>query len=174
MALNHNSSLAPLASPLSALMEDRRMNTKLLAPFLLPLAAACSSGPIAKAALDDEVRRLCAIDGGIKVYETVKLPAENFNQQGNVLIPDKANAKPNDDYYYEWNVNYLLRGNPELWRSEHQIVRAHDGKIIGKSVRYSRRGGDASGPWHESSFSCPEIGSQSSLEKSIFGIGGNK
>jgi hypothetical protein len=144
------------------------MNTKLLGLFLLPLAAACSNGPIAKAALDDEVRRLCAIDGGIKVYETVKLPAEKFNQQGNALIPDKANVKPNDAYYYEWNVNYLLKGNPELWRSEHQIIRAHDRKIIGTSVRYSRRGGDVYGPWHDSSFSCPEIGSQPALEKLIF------
>ncbi|MBP9101513.1 MAG: hypothetical protein KBF68_09110 [Nitrosomonas sp.] len=33
-----------------------------------------------KARLDREVKRLCAIDGGIKVYETVKLPAERFGK----------------------------------------------------------------------------------------------
>ncbi len=43
---------------------------------MLSLTAACA-GP-SKGQLDDEVRRLCAIDGGIKVYETVQLPAEKF------------------------------------------------------------------------------------------------
>lgn len=37
-----------------------------------------------KARLDKEVDRLCAIDGGIKVYETVLLPPDKFNQWGEV------------------------------------------------------------------------------------------
>lgn len=35
-----------------------------------------------KARLDAQVKELCAKDGGIKVYETVKLPADRFNQWG--------------------------------------------------------------------------------------------
>ena len=34
--------------------------------------------------LDREVERLCAIDGGIKVYETVKLSAERIEQYGQI------------------------------------------------------------------------------------------
>jgi hypothetical protein len=34
--------------------------------------------------LDREVKRLCAIDGGITVYETVKLPAERFDGYGQI------------------------------------------------------------------------------------------
>ena len=45
--------------------------------LLLPLATACASGP-SKSELDAEVKRLCAIDGGIKVYERVALPEEKF------------------------------------------------------------------------------------------------
>ena len=35
-----------------------------------------------KARLDREVDRLCAIDGGIRVYETVQLPSDKFNKWG--------------------------------------------------------------------------------------------
>jgi hypothetical protein len=61
-----------------------RINASWLALLLLPLIAPCSSGPLVKAAQDDEVRRLCAIDGWIKVYETVKLPADKFNEYGQI------------------------------------------------------------------------------------------
>ncbi|UJP03539.1 MAG: hypothetical protein LZF85_03550 [Nitrosomonas sp.] len=37
-----------------------------------------------KARLDREVDRLCAIDGGIKVYETVVLPADKFDKSGRI------------------------------------------------------------------------------------------
>ena len=136
------------------------------------IVAACATP--SQMSADAEVNRLCAIDGGIKVYETVRLLPEKFNQHGSIQIPDKAKAKPTDEYYYEWNVDYLKRANPELWRSEHRIIRKVDGKLLGSFVRYSRRGGDMPGPWHGSSYSCPEIGSQPSLEKSIFDAGAVK
>jgi hypothetical protein len=37
--------------------------------------------------LDAEAQRLCAIDGGVKVYETVVLPPEKFNELGQALVP---------------------------------------------------------------------------------------
>ena len=39
-----------------------------------------------KARLDREVDRLCAIDGGIRVYETVTLPADKFNERGEIAF----------------------------------------------------------------------------------------
>ena len=117
---------------------------------------------------DEEVRELCARDGGIKVYETVTLPAEKFDRFGNFKIPLKKDAKSNDEYYYEWDVRHLRQGSPEIFRSEYRFVRASDKKILGTSVRYIRRGGDLPSPMHESSNSCPEINGQSSAEKSIF------
>lgn len=121
-----------------------------------------------KARLDDQVRELCAKDGGVKVYETVKLPPEKFDKFGVVTIPMKKDAKAGDEYYYEWDIQYYKEGNPEMWRSEHRIVRAIDKKVLGISVRYARRGGDMPGPWHESSFGCPQIGNQPQLEQSVF------
>lgn len=117
---------------------------------------------------DVQVRELCAVDGGIKVYETVTLPAEKFDRFGNFKIPMKKDAKASDEYYYEWDLRYLKPGNAEILRSEHRVVRVSDRKILGESIRYIRRGGDFPSPMHESSYICPEINSQVSAEKSIF------
>lgn len=51
--------------------------------------------------LDREVKRLCAIDGGIRVYETVTLPAGKFDQYGQISVPYKENVKLGDEYYYD-------------------------------------------------------------------------
>jgi len=146
------------------------MNMKLLALFLLPLAVACSSGPIAKAALDDEVRRLCAIDGGVKVYETVTLPPDKFDRYGkpNFRIPSKEYLRPQDEYFYTLDILYFRKGNPEISREHIKLFRRSNGKLLGEAVYYGRGGGDISGPWHDSSFHCPSLTKQPYLETSIF------
>jgi len=118
--------------------------------------------------LDERAKELCAKDGGVTVHEVVKLPAEKFDQWGNVRIPAKSDAAPSDDYYYVRETTYLKTGNPEMWRSHHQVIRRFDGKVLGESISYSRRGGDMPGPWHDSSFGCPDMATQPSLERSIF------
>ncbi len=52
--------------------------------------------------LDREVKRLCAIDGGIKVYETVKLLAEKFTKGEFILIPYRKTAKLSDKYSLDY------------------------------------------------------------------------
>lgn len=121
-----------------------------------------------KARLDDEVRRLCAIDGGIKVNETVRLPSENFDKFGVVLIPSKDRAKPEDEYFYEWEIQYFKKGNPEMWRDHFRIIRRRDARVLGEAIGYGRRGGDLPGPWHDSSFGCPDNADITVLKKRIF------
>lgn len=118
--------------------------------------------------LDREVKRLCAIDGGIKVYETVKLPAEQFTQFGSINIPYKEIAKPEDEYYYESYTTHLAKGNPELLRLHTQFYRKSGNKLLGESVVYMRRGGGMPGPWHVHAFSCPEKEDDGYLKKQIF------
>ena len=124
--------------------------------------------------LDQQVRELCAKDGGIKVYEQVVLPADKFDKVGNIQVPSRDMAKPSDEYYYIRTTQYIHQGSPESGKAEmhrtlHQIVRRSDNKVLGESVRYSRRGGDAPGPWHPSSFTCPPISTeQPKLETSVF------
>ena len=106
--------------------------------------------------LDREVERLCTIDGGIKVYETVKLPAERFDQYGHIQIPAKWLAHPEDEYFYEGVTNYLIKGNPELLQLRTWIYRRSDNKLLGESTVYMRRGGGIPGPWHMPAFICPQ------------------
>ncbi len=138
------------------------ISTLLLCPFL----ANCATP--SKSELDEEVKQLCSVDGGIKVYEMVKMPAAKFDQYGNINIPINEYSKPADEYYIKWDVTHLVKGNPELSRSHFKLIRRSDGKLLGEAIYYGRRGGDLPGPWHDSSFSCPAITSESSLEKSIF------
>ncbi len=147
--------------------------------LLLPLATACASGP-SKAELDAEVKRLCAIDGGVKVYETVRLPAERFDKYGNVHIPLKKNATPSDEYFYEWEVRTIKSGDPDgggaavMWRDSFKFYRAKDNKLLGEDISYARRGGDLPGPWHPSSFRCPNATQNAGIEKLVFLRGDEK
>jgi hypothetical protein len=99
----------------------------------------------------------CAIDGGVKVYETVKLPPAAFDKFGVVAIPSKDKAGPDDEYFLELETHYYMRGNPEMWRSRYRVIRRRDTKVLGESVSYTRRGGDLPSPMHDSYLTCPEI-----------------
>lgn len=120
---------------------------------------------VEKILLDWKVDRLCAKDGGIKVYETVELPAEIFDKWGNYDVPSKREMEVTDEYYYERETVYFKQGNPDLYKSHYKVFRRSDGKLLGEKIRYARRGGDLPGPWHPSSYSCPD---NLSLFKKIF------
>ena len=140
---------------------------RLLAALTLLAVSACATP--SESQLDAEVRRLCAIDGGIKVYETVTLPVEKSDNSGNVRIPAKNNASLTDEYYYDRAQVVLISGDPQMTKTIHKIVRRSDGKVLGTSVRCGRGGGDLAGPWHPSSFMCPAISNDTpSIESSVF------
>lgn len=119
---------------------------------------------------DAKVRELCARDGGIRVYETVELPEERFDQWGqpNFYRPNQGENALGPEYLLKWNLKYLKIGNPSLHRSHTQIIRRKDTKLLGESVGYSRGGGDMPGPWQASSLSCPKSYGQVPLMIEIF------
>ena len=118
--------------------------------------------------LDREVKRLCAIDGGIKAYETVRLPAERFEKDGSIYIPAKWLVKPADGYYIENSTIHLITGNPELLKLHSWVYRETDKRLLGESISYMRRGGSIPGPWHSPAFYCPQIEDSGYLVKKIF------
>lgn len=167
--------VVPAFAWLTAWLIRRRAQTTLMRGVgivaglaILSLPWLISSG--VKAHYDRQVRELCAKDGGVRVYETVRLPPERFDEFGDVVprVQAQQNAKINDEYYYKWDVHYYRRGNPEYWRNHFLLIRTVDGKVLGEAIGYSRRGGDLPGPWHESSFGCPNDGDISFLEKRVF------
>ncbi len=117
---------------------------------------------------DAKVRELCAIDGGVRVYETVELTPKLLDQFGRIQIPEKSKAKLTDAYYYVSESTYLKTGKPNVMRMHTQIIRKSDEKVLGEIVRYGRGGGDFPGPWHGSYFTCPDPTKKPYLETSIF------
>lgn len=117
---------------------------------------------------DTLVNRMCREDGGVKVYETVKLPAERFDKWGNVQLPEESRAKATDNFYYRTETTYLRHDDPKLVRMRTQVIRRSDGKVMGEVIRYGRGGGDLPGPWHPSSYTCPDLTLKPYLEPSIF------
>lgn len=154
--------------------------------LLLPLATACASGP-SKSELDAEVKRLCAIDGGIKVYETVKLPPDQFDKWGMVKLYSEqrkeiSEARRSDekwtvvawtlgtDYSMKWSIYYFRQGNPSMLKHHFEVNRRLDGKLLGETISYGRGGGDLPGPWEPSRFTCPDttIAGPNALLNAIF------
>ena len=97
-----------------------------------------------KAYYDAEVNRLCADDGGVKVYETVRLPSEKFNGWGQIAFYDPtqgANAL-GSEYIYKRESHYLRNELPMILRTHYEVIRQADNKLLGETTFYSREGGD--------------------------------
>ncbi|SEA84705.1 hypothetical protein SAMN05660420_03394 [Desulfuromusa kysingii] len=123
---------------------------------------------------DWQVRKLCAIDGGVKVYETVELTPDLLDKFGRISIPYKTNATADDLYFYEKEKQYLRKKKPTLIRTRTVIIRLSDNKVLGELIRYGRGGGDLPSFGHPSSFSCPDPVKGSNFENSIFLKGDEK
>ncbi|MDZ7805096.1 hypothetical protein [Thiohalophilus sp.] len=117
---------------------------------------------------DWRVDQMCAVDGGVRVYETVTLPGHRFDKYGIVRIPIKRKAKSGDEYHYERNIYYYREENPAVWRLHFEIYRRMDKKLLGEATTYARRGGDIPGSWHESSFGCDGQADIADLKKKTF------
>lgn len=119
---------------------------------------------------DTLVNRMCREDGGVKVYETVKLPPDRFDKWG-MVTPYDPTRKENalgPDYIVKWNVQHYRDGEPSMRRDHFQVIRQSDLKLLGEAISYSRRGGDIPGPWHPSSLRCPDQADDVMLIKQVF------
>jgi hypothetical protein len=101
--------------------------------------------PTERDQLDIEAKRLCAIDGGVKVYEMAILSPEKFNQYGQPLIPMREDSK--DFGYFYRNQERHIKGSidpfngPSLTQHISQVVRSTDEKVMGQLTWYGRSGG---------------------------------
>lgn len=161
---------------LAAIALWRRAETPIRKGLIVALSAATLSGLLwlaegEKWLLDWQVRELCAKDGGVRVYETVELPAEKFNQWGqpNFYKPNQGENALGAEYVFKQDTHYYKRGNPEMSRRLYQVFRRSGKKLLGEVVIYGRGGGDLPGPWHGSSFDCPDLAEgEISLFKAVF------
>jgi hypothetical protein len=144
------------------------MNLLPLTTLFLPILTACTSGPIAKATLDQQVDRLCAVDGGIKVYKKIKLPPEMFNQRRQAHVPAERFMTKESDYFYTSEYSHPDKSNSKITRIHFKIYKRNEKLLLGESISYLRIGGDFIGPWQESSYTCPPKSGNVDLAGEIF------
>ncbi|MGH9694315.1 MAG: hypothetical protein ACRD5Z_09250, partial [Bryobacteraceae bacterium] len=136
-----------------------------LAVAMLPSCAGYVPGE--KAYWDAKVKEMCDKDGGITVYERVKI---SRREARSVLIdhPPTQKARRNQPYVWEQNETVIRDSNPRVVRSEILIKRRSDDKILGKTVQYWRSGGDfPTGISEPTSFICPQ---HAALSEEVFSI----
>lgn len=155
------------------------MNWKRIALAGAIAIAGFSLSGCEKAALDRQVEELCKKDGGVKVYETVMLPPEMFDQWGDPF-PGWQGRKPEErlgpDYRYITETIYLKQGDPNqllsegvLRRYSEKIIRVSDSKLMGESIVYGRTGGEAILLGHPSGTMCPTFkNADEKLIRSVF------
>jgi hypothetical protein len=126
---------------------------------------------VQKVSLDREVDRLCAIDGGVHIYETVKLSKEDFGPDGEVFPQHRSQlftaGRYGPEYVGRMANEVLVAGSPAMQRINSMIVRKTDDKVLGEVVIYRRSGGDLPGPAEASRYSCPK-GPVFDLERQVF------
>jgi hypothetical protein len=132
-----------------------------LAPIIV-LIAGIGGCEATKAYYDWQVRKLCEKDGGVTIYEYIRISPQIAALMGRVdghlSIGDEAVAPPDDAAFLRRSKESVIRdGDPSVKRIEQIVIRRSDGKVIARVVRYWRTGGDfpftASHPSH---FSCPD------------------
>ncbi|MBI5460735.1 MAG: hypothetical protein HY941_00940 [Gammaproteobacteria bacterium] len=124
--------------------------------FVIALVFAFYEGR--KAYWDYRVREMCEKDGGIKVYKTIGLPPDKFNEWGQPNFYQPANGKNalGEEYIFLSEIHYYRKGDPQVARYHIQVVRRGDGELLGESVSYGRGGGDMPTPSYGSSYHCPQ------------------
>ena len=165
------------------------MSRALILCAILSVTAGCATP--SQMAVDAEVERLCAIDGGIKVYETVKRPASEFDSDG-VLKAYQHRTDTTVSYKQDtshtvmessFERGFIIRWEIQTYigdilgpesgffsakRHVFQVKRRADNALLGEAVIYSRRGGDIPGPWHPSSYRCPTTAGDIELIRKVF------
>jgi len=138
---------------------------------------ALSLGGCEKFALDRQMEELCKKDGGVKVYTTVTLSSEMFDNLGHPFPgwPNRSQEERlGSDYRYVVERVILkqgdaMKGEGELRRTVERVFRRSDNKLLGEQISYGRSGGDFIAFAHPTSKHCPVIQSDSEgLIKSIF------
>jgi hypothetical protein len=119
---------------------------------------------------DNEVDKLCAGDGGVKIYATATVTPDELSVFGDMRPPYKNDMTPKDKYFVEWSRTYVHIGYPEVWRSHFALFRRSDKNLLGESITYTRFRGDFPGPWHPSSHICSFESGVEAISKKVFSV----
>jgi hypothetical protein len=120
---------------------------------------------------DRLVDELCAKDGGMKVFETVTMPYSYFTEMGQPNVDLRAEPIKSK-FHFNYEESDIVGDKANLvklavYRIQIDLLRRSDEKILGQYVYYARRGGDPYGPWHPSSYGCPQNKSEWDMARAV-------
>ena len=90
--------------------------------------------------IDAQMQELCDKDGGMKIYETVLLPKEEFTVYGDVKFFRTYNTS-GGGYRFTSQKEVLRATKPTLAKTTYKVIREVDNKVLGTYVSYIRIGG---------------------------------
>lgn len=127
---------------------------------------------------DAQVRQMCEKDGGVQIFEKLRISKSDLDHLGRVDgligVAPKNLAHPSAPAYSETIRTYLQEGNPRVRRVETKVVRRVDQAVVAKWVFYARSGGDfPTGLSEGSSYSCPDWPAIMSQLQQLFVIEGD-
>ncbi len=173
MSMEKNSTPVLLAKnktiPVSAMSSCRQNGFGVLAwllmipaILLMLLALALLFYEGRKAYWDEQVKEMCGKDGGVQIIEKVRISRSVVNLlgvvDGKISVVIKELAHPRAPVYTVNKMTVIREANPNVWRSEWEMVRRADQKIVARWVSYSRSGGDFPvGLAQDSRFTCPNL-----------------
>src|SRR4051812_19028438 len=100
-------------------------------------------GSMQRAYWDAKVGELCRKDGGVTVYERVKISSDDYKRLGGsggrIPVPPKRIARPDAPYVTE-SEDAWLNEDPGVLQSETRIVRTSDKKVLSRMINYARVG----------------------------------
>lgn len=138
------------------------------------LAACAGWVPGRQSYWDSKVKEMCKKDGGMTIYEHVKLTHRQYRELGGAMgivsVPLRRTAKPGSPYVADTRYTTIHEANPKVYRRETSIVRTSDSKVLARQIQYMRIGGDFPSPAHESSYSCADVGIPLDVENQTFEI----
>jgi len=139
--------------------------------FSITLAGCMGYVPGQQSYWDAQINEMCERDGGVTIYERVKISKkDSVFLWGQGLPLPTENTRKDSPYFWEMTEKKIHDSYPKVVRAEDLVKRRSDGKVLGKSIRYWRGGGDFPTGFSEAtSFICPQ---DANLSEQIFLIGG--
>lgn len=115
--------------------------TTLIIVFILP---GCE-----QARVDAQMEKLCEQDGGMKIYEKVMLPKEQFTPYGDVKYFQTSDVGGGYRFLTQSeqieitrsSLDFLTWNHANLNKIMYMIIREKDNRVLGSLVMYHRIGG---------------------------------
>jgi hypothetical protein len=117
--------------------------------------AKCAYREINKDNWDNRITELCRTDGGYTAFETVAVGESSFERHE--FFRTKLSDTQGTPYYRVRRQTLLHDADPKVDREEVNFYRTSSKKNIGRSVFYSRVGGDGFILDHPSNFTCVNV-----------------